>query len=105
MSIVRGRNPHKNAEGYSDPTAYEAIRQVSRQEGDFYDAIIIARRQKEYPAGTRVKILEMYEASQSQYNGKIGRVDFVDDLGYIFVMFKGAKKGLRLSGLDKFEKI
>ena len=41
----------------------------------------------------------------SHYNQKIAYVDFVDDLGYVFVKISGAKKGLRLSGLDEFEKI
>lgn len=104
-SVVRGRNPRKNAEGYSDPTAYEAIRRVSLQEGDAYDSIIIARRQREYLAGTRLRIIEMRDKNLSRFNGRIAKVDFVDDLGYIFVLLRNEEKGLRLSGLDKFEKI
>lgn len=29
---MANRNPRKNSEGYSDPTAYEAIKKVSKEE-------------------------------------------------------------------------
>lgn len=107
MSYVKGRNPHKNAEGYSDPTAYEAINRIMKEEvsPDAFDKMIIARRQRLFPSGTKIRIIQMHDESLSKHNQKIGYVDFVDDLGYVFVRFRGAKKGLRLSGLDEFEKL
>lgn len=35
---VDKRNPRKNAEGYSDPTAYEAIKRVDAEAERFYKA-------------------------------------------------------------------
>jgi len=107
LSYVKGRDPHKNAEGYSDPTAYEAISKIMREEAkpDMFDSYIIARRQRLFPPGTKVRIVHMHDETMSHYNQKIAYVDFVDDIGYVFVKFRGAKKGLRLSGLDEFEKI
>jgi hypothetical protein len=99
------RDERKNAEHYSDPTAYEAIKRVSINDGTEIDDYIIARRQKMFPPGTKIRIIEMYEKSNEKHNGKIGYVDFVDDLGYIFIKFKGTKKGIQLSGFDQFEKL
>jgi hypothetical protein len=107
VSITDGRNPRKNAEGYSDPTAYEAINNVMKEIGTFdaFDRYIISRRQCLFPSGTKIQILKMYDETMSDYNNKIGIVDIVDDLGYVFVKFKDSKKGLRLSGLDEFKKV
>ena len=107
MSYREKRNPRKNAEGYADPTAYEALKRISKNEysSDRIDKYVIARRQRLFPHGAKVRILKMHDESMSSYNQRICRVDFVDDLGYIFVTFRGSKKGLRLSGLDEFEKI
>lgn len=106
MSFVNGRNPHKNAEGYEDPTAYEALMRVIKEEQSFdrFDPIEIAKKQRLYPPGTKIRIIEMHNDDLSFHNHKIGYVDFVDDLGYVFVSFKNGR-GLRLSGLDEFEKI
>lgn len=107
MSYVKGRNSHKNAEGYSDPTAYEAINKIMREEvkPDMFDKMIIARRQRLFPSGTKIRITKMHDETMNHHNQKIAYVDFVDDLGYVFVKISGAKKGLRLSGLDEFEKL
>lgn len=42
------------------------------------NSYVIAYRQRKYPPGTKVKV-----------SGKTGVVDFVDDVGFIFIKFDG----------------
>lgn len=58
----------------------------------------------EFPEGTRVKLVQMYDA-QPVPPGTYGTVDYVDDIGTIHVKWdNGSSLGLIL-GVDKFEKI
>lgn len=34
--MADNKNPRKNAEGYSDPTAYEAIKNIDKEEAKFH---------------------------------------------------------------------
>ena len=36
----RENNPRKNSEGYSDPTAFEALRNIDKKTKDFTDCFI-----------------------------------------------------------------
>ena len=58
----------------------------------------------EFPEGTRVKLVQMYDA-QPVPPGTYGTVAYVDDIGTIHVKWdNGSSLGLIL-GVDKFEKI
>ena len=55
-----------------------------------------------YPKDTKIKLIEMYE-TQPVPAGPIGKVDFVDDIGTIHMIWEnGSSLGL-VEGVDEFE--
>ena len=59
---------------------------------------------KMYPKGTKIKLIYM-EDDYAVPSGTIGTVDYVDDIGTIFMNWEnGGSLGL-VYGVDKFEKI
>lgn len=37
-------NPRRNAEGYSDPTAYEALKNIEREEDERFHRLLLDKR-------------------------------------------------------------
>ena len=59
---------------------------------------------KMYPSGTKIKLVYMND-KQAVPSGTIGTVDYVDDIGTIFMKWdNGSTLGL-IYGVDKFEKV
>lgn len=61
---------------------------------------------REYPQGTKVRLVEMTEEScERMYKGLEGTVEFVDDAGHIHVRWDNGSSLSLLPDVDKFEKI
>lgn len=69
----------------------------------FADRKTVARLRKEYPAGSRVRLLSMDDA-QAPPAGTLGTVRGVDDAGHIMVAWDGGGSLNLIYGVDSFEK-
>ena len=69
----------------------------------FADSKTVARLRKEYPAGTRVRLLEMNDV-QAPPVGTEATVRGVDDGGHILVSWDSGGSLNLIPGVDKFEK-
>jgi len=59
---------------------------------------------REYPIGTRVRLTSMSGENQMP-NGLEGNVDFIDDIGSVFVKWDNGSMLALVIGEDSFEKI
>lgn len=57
-----------------------------------------------YPAGTRIKLVEMDDV-QAPPVGILGTVQFVDDAGNIIMRWDNGSGLSLLEGIDRFEKV
>lgn len=62
----------------------------------------IKRLKEKYKKGTRVRLISM-EDSQAVPSGTKGTVDFVDDIGSIFVNWDNGSGLALIYGVDEFE--
>ena len=62
----------------------------------------IKRLKEKYKKGTRVRLISM-EDSQAVPSGTKGTVDFVDDIGSIFVNWDNGSGLALIHGVDEFE--
>lgn len=69
----------------------------------FADSKTVARLRKEYPAGSRVRLLEMNDI-QAPPVGTEATVRGVDDAGHILVSWDSGGSLNLIPGVDKFEK-
>lgn len=66
---------------------------------------IVEQIRNEYPEGTRVKLVSMSDPYPSVFPGECGTVNFVDDIGTIFVRWdNGSGLGV-VYGVDAVTKI
>ena len=47
----------------------------------------VERLRKTYPAGTRIELVSMSDPFTSRLAGELGTVQFIDDIGTIFVIW------------------
>ena len=64
----------------------------------------IERFKKEYPQGTRIKLIQMYDF-QAPPPGTLGTIKGVDDAGNLLVQWDNGSSLNILYGLDDFVKI
>ena len=65
----------------------------------------VERLRKEYPAGTKVELLNMDDPHSKLFPGDIGEVICVDDIGTVHVRWKrGGTLGL-VYGVDSYRRI
>lgn len=57
-----------------------------------------------YPAGTRIKLVEMDDV-QAPPAGTLGTVQFVDDAGNIIMRWDNGSGLSLIEGVDRFEKV
>ena len=70
----------------------------------FADRKTVERLRKEYPAGTRVRLLSMDDV-QAPPVGTIGTVQGVDDAGHILMSWNSGGSLNLVYGVDSFEKL
>lgn len=70
----------------------------------FPDRKTVERLRKDYPAGTRVRLLAMDDV-QAPPVGTEGTVRGVDDAGHIMVCWEGGGSLNLICGVDSFEKL
>ena len=69
----------------------------------FVSKRVIEKLRKEYPAGTRIKLVSMDDA-QAPPIGTMGTVKGVDDAGNILVLWDNRSNLNVIYGIDKIEK-
>ena len=70
----------------------------------FPNAAIVERLRNQYPAGTRVELLEMDDV-QAPPSGTVGEVIFVDDIGQIHVKWETGSSLALIPSVDSFSKV
>lgn len=70
----------------------------------FPDRKTVAHIKKEFPAGTRVRLLAMDDA-QAPPVGTLGTVTAVDDVGHLLMSWDSGGSLSLLYGVDSFEKV
>ncbi len=66
---------------------------------------IVERLRKEYPKGTRVRLIEMCDPYRDMPAGLEGVVQLVDDAGGIHVNWSNGSSLAALYGFDKIQRI
>ena len=66
---------------------------------------IVEKLRKEYPKGTRVRLIEMCDPYRDMPAGLEGIVQMVDDAGGIHVNWSNGSSLAALYGIDKIQKI
>lgn len=70
----------------------------------FPDSKTVERIKKEFPAGTRIRLLSMDDV-QAPPAGTLGTVIAVDDAGHILMSWDGGGSLSLILGVDRFEKV
>ena len=58
-----------------------------------------------YPAGTRIRLIQMDDAFAPVPPGTVGEVAFIDDAGNIHMKWQGGRSLALIEGVDAFEVI
>ena len=66
---------------------------------------VLARLREEYPAGTRVELVEMNDPYREMPPGLKGTVQMVDDAGGIQINWDNGSTLAAIHGFDKIKKI
>lgn len=66
---------------------------------------VLARLREEYPAGTRVELIEMNDPYREMPPGIKGTVQLVDDAGGIHIIWDNGSTLAAIHGFDKIRKI
>ena len=66
---------------------------------------VLARLREEYPAGTRVELVEMDDPYHEMPPGLTGTVQMIDDAGGIQIIWDNGSTLAAIHGFDKIRKI
>lgn len=66
---------------------------------------VLAKLREEYPAGTRVELVEMNDPYREMPPGLMGTVQMIDDAGGIQINWDNGSTLAAIHGFDKIKKI